>query len=101
MKDIPLASLPNQNFTVAINSRLYELTFKAGKAMSVSIKRDNEMIVSGLRVVSGGLMLPAKYKEEGNFVLTTDNDDLPEWEKFGSTQFLTFLEPSELEAFRA
>ena len=38
--------------------------------------------------------------ECGNFILQTEDDDLPDWQKFGKTQQLIYLTPEEIMSLR-
>lgn len=102
MMDVGLAAVPNQAFTVQIDDRVYDFAFREAKGvMAVSITRDEVPLVSALRVTAGTPLLPYRYQESGNFILTVENDALPYYDKFGITQFLVYLTADELAEFRA
>lgn len=102
MKDISIAALANQTFFVQLDDRAYTITLhEATGCMTVTIVRDDEVIVSGSRVVPGTPLLPYRYQEAGNFVLTTADGALPDFSQFGTTQFLVYLSQDELAALRA
>lgn len=103
MLEIELATIPNQSIAVQLDGFLYTLVFKTCNGiMCVDILRNNETLLTGARIVAGTPLLPYRYLEEdaGNFLLLTDNDDLPFWEQFGITQTLLYASAAELEAIR-
>jgi tRNA(Ile2) C34 agmatinyltransferase TiaS len=99
--DIGLNAIPNQSLTIQIDDDLYQITMKATRGvMSCSIVRNDVAIVSNVRVVPGSPIIPYKYLESGNFVLLTQNDDYPEYTKFGSSQSLVFVSQLEIDELR-
>ena len=46
-------------------------------------------------------LLPYRYQERGNFLLLTNEGDLPDFTQFGVTQFLVYLTAAELATLRA
>lgn len=101
MIDVDLQAIPNQEFSIQIEDFRFELTVKeAIGCMAASVVRDGETIVSNVRLVAGAPVLPYGYQERGNFVLTTNADELPDYRQFGVTQFLVYVTPEELAALR-
>lgn len=101
MRQITLAAIPNQSFSVTLDGRRYELALKdADGVMVANLSRDDVVIVSGQRLVAGEPVLPYRWQESGNFVLLTENDELPDWTVFQSTQFLYWLTADELAEAR-
>ncbi|MCD1124805.1 hypothetical protein LPW36_01940 [Jinshanibacter sp. LJY008] len=97
MKKINLAVTPNQSFSILLDGHNYEITLKETRGvMSCTIIRDEITILSGCRIVAGYPLIPYEYLETGNFIFLTDNDELPNWEKF-STQTLLYASQAELE----
>ena len=102
MQDLGLAALPNQNFFVQLDGSAYAITIRqASGCVIASVSRDDVTLIEGARVVTGTPLLPYRYEEAGNFILTTQNDDLPDYTQFGVTQFLTYLSADDLTALRA
>lgn len=89
---------PNQQFTVELNGKRVDLTFKtATNIMIVDIAIDEVVIMRGHRLVAGEAIIPYRYLTQfGLLIMTTERDQLPWWESFGITQFLTFYTPDEL-----
>jgi|SRR5690606_28626949 len=100
MNFIPLEAAPNQRLRIPLAGSRYELEIKkAAHIMCVTIIRDGLTLVEGLRCVAGSPLIPYPYlATSGNFIFLTENDELPDWRKFGSTQSLVFASAAELEA---
>lgn len=102
MRRIPLEAIPNQSFSVRLDDALYDITIKEARGiMAVTIVRDNVELVSGLRATAGTPLLPYRYQESGNFIITTENDEIPYYTQFGVTQNLIYASQEELEVLRA
>jgi hypothetical protein len=101
MIDVAIQAVPNQDFSIQLGEDRYDFTIKeANGCMVASVTRDNVPLVSNVRLVAGSPVLPYRYQERGNFVLTTPADELPYYLQFGVTQFLVFLDAAELAALR-
>ena len=101
MIDVAISALPNQSLTIQIDSRLYVISIReANGVMSVSITRDGEVVVSNMRATAGTPLLPYQYQEKGNFIIITEGGALPYYEQFGITQFMLYVTPAELAAYR-
>lgn len=102
MLEIPLAAIPNQAFTVALDGHNYAFKIYAiDDCMAVDLTRDNTLILSGQRVVANFPIIPYGYLENGNFIFDTFNDDLPYYTQFGITQSLIYASALELSTLRA
>ena len=98
---IPLASLPNQEFTVTLDGDRYNITVKkCTTVMEFSIVRNGVDIILGVAAVPQFPIIPYQYLETGNFFIETANDELPDWEQFGVSQFLIYFSPSEMAEAR-
>lgn len=99
---IPLSSIPNQTFSILLDQSFYNITLKEANGIMVStIVRDNILIQSGARIVSGFPLIPYKYQEQGNFTFSTLNQEYPYYTKFNTTQVLYFATAAELQVIRA
>ena len=97
MKIIELQTIANQEFSVLLDDDRYQIAIKeTNGCMAVDISRNNTRIISGLRVVAGTPLLPYQYQTTGNFLFLTENDELPFWDKFQTTQSLIYISPTEL-----
>lgn len=100
MNTVPLEATPNQRLGIRLAGSRYEIELKqTGQVMSVTIIRDGVTLISGFRCVAGSPLIPYPYlATSGNFMFLTENDELPNWRLFGSTQTLVFASAAELEA---
>lgn len=102
MIDIGIAAVANQELAVQLDGRQFAIALhEANGVMSATIARDGVTLVSNVRVVAGTPLLPYRYQESGNFLVTVDGEALPYWDQFGVTQFLVYLTAAELAAYRA
>jgi hypothetical protein len=101
MNQIPLQATANQTLSVQLDGARYSLTFKeAGGVMVADVTRDDVVVLYGARVVSGSPIIPYAYLEAGNFVLLTEDDDLPYYTEFETTQSLVYVTADELADLR-
>lgn len=101
MIDVGIATLANQALSIQLDERFYEIELReANGVMSATITRDGVTIVSNMRVTAGTPLLPYRYQEAGNFIMTTDGEAIPYWDQFNVTQFLVYLSAVELAAYR-
>ncbi|CUJ80686.1 MULTISPECIES: hypothetical protein [Achromobacter] len=98
MITVDLLGVPNQSFSITINGVLWDLSIKVARGMMLAdVKRDGVDMVVGQRIVAEFPILPYRYlSHQGNFIILTRDGDLPWWEKFGRSQSLVYLEPSEV-----
>lgn len=101
MIDVGIAALANQSLSIQLDERFYEIELReANGVMSASITRDGVVLISNVRVTAGTPLLPYRYQEAGNFIMTTDGEAIPYWDQFGVTQFLVYLSAAEVAAYR-
>lgn len=101
MIDVGIATLANQALSIQLDERFYEIELReANGVMSATITRDGITLVSNIRVTAGTPLLPYRYQEAGNFIMTTDDEAIPYWDQFNVTQFLVYLSADELAAYR-
>lgn len=102
MINVGIAAVPNQSLTVQIDDRVYDIALReANGVMSASITRDGVSVVKNVRATAGTPLLPYRYQETGNFLITTEAEAMPYYDQFGVTQFLVYVTPDELAAYRA
>lgn len=100
---IPLLAIPNQRFSIRLEETLYELTIKVAKeCMVADIKRNDEMIIKGVRCLPETPLIPHRYLEgnTGNFYFETQNGVYPHYSRFGNTDVLWYLTRAELQERR-
>lgn len=101
MRTIPIAALPNQTLTVNIDLTRFVLTLKMARGVLMAdVAINGVTVLRGVRVLAGEMIIPYRYKEFGNFILTTVDDALPEWAELGRTQLLFYFTPDEMGAIR-
>jgi len=95
---IEIESIPNQEFSTTIGGDRWDFILKqAVTSMAATISLNDQVILSGQRIVAGTPIIPYKYlQSHGNFLITTVNDQIPTWERFGVDQFLTYASAEEI-----
>jgi len=98
VQTIPLEAVPNQAFTVRVADQAFALRIKeANGVMVADVTANGTPLLLATRVVAGTPLIPYSYLAgAGNFVLLTDDGDLPAYEQFGVTQALVYASPEEL-----
>lgn len=100
---ISLEAVPNQSLSIQLDDVRYVLRFRdINGFMSVDLSINEEVVLSGERVVAGSPIIPYSYLEGdgGNFFFITEPDDAPYWENFGVNQTLIYATASEVEDLR-
>lgn len=98
---IDIAAVPNQTFTTTLDNNRYEINiYQTGNHMCVDITCNEIPLVTGDRIVNGQMWLPFAYLAgvNGNFILLTQNENLPDYTQFGITQTLVYQSASEIAA---
>lgn len=106
---VPLSAIPNQMISIKLNSDNYDITIQdvnntgnpEFNLMAATIVRNNVEIISGFRIVGGYPLIPYRYLESGNFAFTIEDEEYPNYLRFGIDQFLLYRDPVEMEALRA
>lgn len=97
MIKIKLINYPRQQFPVTLNGSRYELIIKdCNGFMTIDIARNDTEIIKGHRLLPNTPIIPYNHLTDGNFVLSTQNEELPDWNKFEITQELFYLMGDEL-----
>lgn len=101
MEIIKLIQQPNQSFNISLSGDFYEISIKESEGiMAASITRNDVVLITGMRIVSGFFIIPFKYLESGNFAITTENEEYPDYRRFGIDQFLAYFTQEELDNIR-
>lgn len=101
MQNIPIQAIPNQTLSVALDGNQWGITLKsAAGIIAVSLVLNGAPVITGLRAVAGKRIIPCKYQEAGNFAFLCQQQNLPDYTQFGTTQVLVYLSASELAALR-
>lgn len=98
MRTIPLDAVPNQQVSINIGENRWTLRIKeATSSMIADVSLNDQPLLYGIRFCVGTPLIPYRYLAGfGNFLLLTNNEELPDWRKFGSTQTLVYVDPEEL-----
>lgn len=101
MITINLEPIANQSLTIQIDGSVYEVILKETRGvMSCTINRDNVAVIRNVRVMANAPIIPYQYLESGNFFIVTQDNEYPEYSKFGASQNLFYATQSEIEAAR-
>ena len=100
--EVKLEAIPNQKFTVPLEGNDYSIRiFYTGECMAYNLDINKVNVIKGFQFINGELMLPYEYQEvNGNLLLIVPDDELPDYESFGNTQFLAFLTQEETDLYR-
>ena len=101
MKEIPIKVFARQSLSVMLEQSLYEISLKeCNGIMAATIIRDGVTIVSNRRVCAGMTVIPEGHLEEGNFVILTENGEIPYYTDFESSNVFVYLTLQEVEELR-
>lgn len=100
MQIIDITQVPNQSFTITLEGVRWDLTIKqAETSMLMDAVADGVSVVTGQRIVAGTPIIPYQYlAQDGNFLIMTENDELPNWERFEVDQVLIYATFDEIAA---
>jgi hypothetical protein len=99
VQQIPITAEPNQEFTADLDGLRFLVRLKETNGVMVAdITIDDAVILSATRVLAGEPLIPYGYLEQGNLVMLTDADALPDYPQFGATQFLFYMSAAEIAA---
>lgn len=102
MLQIPVQQLPNQSFTVLLDSNQWDVTLKTVEDTTVaSLTLNGADVLDSARCVAGSFLIPSEYEEAGNFFFVTQSEQLPYYTQFNVTQSLVYITAAELTALRA
>lgn len=98
MRIIDIDPIPNQEFSVTVDGNRWDFVIKeAVSSMICDLSLNDEVILSGARIVTGTPIIPYEYlRRQGNFIILTENDELPYWTQFGVNQQLIYASAEEL-----
>ena len=102
MNRVELINYPNQQFSIKVDNKQYDLVIKdCDGFMVIDITCNNQVIVQGQRLLPSTPLIPYPYREQGNFILVTEKEELADWRKFNISQFLYFVSDAELAEIRS
>ncbi|MHC5541896.1 phage baseplate plug family protein [Singulisphaera rosea] len=101
MMQVPIQAIPNQSFSVILDTNTWNFLLKTVEDTTVvGLTLNGTDILDGARAVSGSLIIPSRYEESGNFFFTTANFQLPFYTSFNVSQSLIYISAAELSAIR-
>lgn len=102
MQNIPIQALPSQTFTyVDPENNQWNISVQLVIAqMAFSFTLNGTPLIKNVTAVAGIRIIPYDYLENGNFVIITQSQQVPDYRQFGTTQHLLFLEAADIKAFR-
>lgn len=100
MQIIDISQVPNQSFSVTLEGVRWDIRIKqAVSSMTADLTADGVQIVTGQRIVAGTPIIPYEYLiNDGNFLIMTESDELPNWELFDVNQVLIYANFEEISA---
>jgi hypothetical protein len=101
MIEISLKQLPNQEFSIALeNSRYVIRVVETNTMMAITIIKDDVTLIENARFLPNDFILRSNLvdPDSGNFMMLVQDDSLPDWNSFGVTQFLQYINSDELGA---
>ncbi len=98
MERVPLATIPNQSFSLQLGANFFDVRFAlAGTEILATIVANNTPIITNTRILINTPILPYKHLQTfGNFILLSSSDDLPDYTSFDISQILIYVSPDEL-----
>lgn len=103
MELITLDAIPSQEFTVSLGDNRYSIkVYSIDGHMSYDLSINAEQVLQGFKLVNDVPLLPYVYQEiNGNFLLVLPEDEIPDYENFGLSQFLYYLTQDEIDEYRS
>lgn len=103
MQTIELQAIPNQSFSVTLDGNRWDFVIKeAVSSIICDITLNDEVILRGQRIVAETPIIPYEFLQaEGNFILLTEDEQIPYWDRFGVDQVLVYASAAEVAAARA
>lgn len=99
MRVVPLANVPNQSFTVTLDSVRWGIRLRdIGGVTAADVDLQGERLISGVRALPGEPLVPYRYltPDAGAFIFITLSDNaLPVYTEFGVSQFLVYMSATQ------
>lgn len=97
---VQLLPIPTQELKLRILEELYTVQVRTtDKATFISISRNDIKIISNQILIPNATLLRYDYNiSNGNFAFQTKNNELPDYNQFGVSQFLYYLTNEDLES---
>lgn len=99
MLEISLQNTPNQSFSLDTEGVVFDITISTTGVTVMDVVIDGVLKIGSAKCLPMTPVIPYRYLEHGNFFFITENDEYPDYTKFGISQRLVYMTPSEMEAF--
>lgn len=96
-----LKNIPNQSFSTTQDGNRYVIRlFQCNGIMCCDIEINGVQVIVGMRVVSGTLLVPYQYIQNGNgnFLFSCTDENSIDYTLFGISQTLLYATLSELQS---
>ncbi|MDR2093031.1 MAG: hypothetical protein LBP58_06930 [Azoarcus sp.] len=102
MIELALDAIPNQRLSAALEGAYWEIEIKTldNGTTAVSLWRDGETVIQGVRAMPNRVLIPYAYREAGNFAFLATGDDYPDYPRFGADVRLVYASAAELSEMR-
>lgn len=103
MRIIEMAATPNQSFSVTLEGNRWDFVIKqAVTSMIADVTLNEVMRLTGIRIVAESPIIPYEYLQgAGNFIILTENEEIPYWDRFGVDQIMVFATIEEIAEAKA
>ena len=97
---VPLLAIPNQSLSITVDRQRWGITVKAAYgSMVIDLALNDQVVVRGLRIMPNQPLIPYRHlSTAGNFLMLTDDNLLPAWERFETDQRLIYATAAEIAA---
>ena len=102
MQLITIDRIPSQQFTITLGEINYIIKlYSIDGHMAYDINVDGRAVISGFKMVNDIPLLAYPHQEvNGNILLQVPEDEIPDYTRFGLSQFLYYLDETETAAYR-
>tara|TARA_R110000851_G_scaffold60415_6_gene139474 strand:- start:792 stop:1115 length:324 start_codon:yes stop_codon:yes gene_type:complete len=102
MELISIDAIPSQQFNTTLSGNNYSIKiYSIDGHMSYDLSINAVSIISGFKMVNDVPLLAYSHQEvSGNILLQIAEDEIPDYTRFGLSQFLYYLTEDETTAYR-
>jgi len=98
MELIEIQPIPSQSFSLIIDKNQFDISIYPldNNNMAIDIILNGSPEITGLKIVPNTLLNPYAKTQNGNFVMSTLDNELINYKKFGIEQHLYYIPEAEL-----
>ena len=102
MQSVSVEAIPSQSLAVPLGGNNYSIKiYSIDGHTSYDLSINSDLIISGFKLVNDILLLPYRHQEvNGNLLLSLPAGEIPDYKRFGFSQFLYYLDSVETAAYR-